>query len=1194
MSEVSVKIDNEIDTEKIDVIDNDVTDKDKIGVSDKDKIENYHNGNPITEIEVSPKGRYLVTYSKEDHSIVGWNIENENEAQLKFEFSVNDVSLNVDKFNQICISDNKKLAYIYKYRLKLYDKMNDSQITLDFHNHNGILTFYCAFNLNNELILYNAVAIDDWDGDVWNRGKYFICIYSLQSKNNKLIYKCKRMYWLPRENKQVSISRSDKHYLFSNNSIYEFNHTTEKMIKIFGIDEEINYDSFCKLRKDIRISRNEKLICTRLKDKIIIYSIELGIPIVSLNINNANQLHMFMKYIFSYQQLSLLLFPLLLPLFNNIQSSEFWDAIMKDSKSLGHLKHYDQLSKEFLPSNIQVTSKFVFGILDGDVWMNDLEKVMLNMDTLLKSSDELVNNNFDEIIDNWYEYSGNHFKSEKEMYDYLIILLLNPYKETLNELFQKVIRQLNNHYEPDDFNEQEFKNLFRWTSKLFRDKAIINKIELKGFKKNNDNDDWDCICERVEDIKSPQNKILQENHKHIIKIHNRNDIIILTEIGLFIYHFNENSQSISLIYFYYMDISHIESTFKSTFKSTSLPLLNHNSFKVCNEWASNIKDNKNNLLKYGVELLSFAIKDHNSELIDDIYKKCINYFKEDLGNNKMFLSIITSTMPLLNEYYPEYILKYSLETVMIIDSPFYSIKYEHTKSHLYSYQHRLQIIDITQSIWWLNYCKLMEFYEVNRKTKYFLILNNIHLLIVLPLFPIYFVICYILLKYHFINDWYKKYGFFNLYFNVVKKFLKIIPISTTPTTPIITFVNPYIKFVNYPKDYNWFLELIWPQSSPFVETMNRDIYRTWNGEVLINFKWEHYGKYYYAIIWIRFIAFLGCFTAAATISDINDDIRNRLLIVSIILGFIHLSFEVRQIIYNPIKWIRDFWNIFDVIAYVLPIYTSLYWLQTSDMNDYIIQLLSFSCLFLDIKFLLFFRAFEYFGIYFAIIISVAKQIISFLVVLFIIIISFAHAFYILLLPRSTYSFDERTNSNDPNNPWNIVPSYNLVLENGAIDANPYIIQQPNGNTNMFVDFKTSLFAMYLFLTGDSSALTNWPYISNPSIAILIVLFSLLIVVYLMNLFIGLLNMAIEKDNNRVSYLMQKAEILAEIELFYLLPYQRRCEKWFPEVIYYYANVDKTREKIKEMMKNDEWNTDEFTELKQALLEKLNIKYNPDK
>ncbi|GES85176.1 hypothetical protein GLOIN_2v1774865 [Rhizophagus clarus] len=73
------------------------------------------------------------------------------------------------------------------------------------------------------------------------------------------------------------------------------------------------------------------------------------------------------------------------------------------------------------------------------------------------------------------------------------------------------------------------------------------------------------------------------------------------------------------------------------------------------------------------------------------------------------------------------------------------------------------------------------------------------------------------------------------------------------------------------------------------------------------------------------------------------------------------------------------------------------------------------------------------------------------------------------------------------------------------------------------------------------------------------------IVYLMNLFIGLLNMAIEKDNNRVSYLIQKAEILAEIELLYLLPHQRRWYTWFPEVIYYYANIDKTRERVKEIM-----------------------------
>jgi hypothetical protein len=123
-------------------------------------------------------------------------------------------------------------------------------------------------------------------------------------------------------------------------------------------------------------------------------------------------------------------------------------------------------------------------------------------------------------------------------------------------------------------------------------------------------------------------------------------------------------------------------------------------------------------------------------------------------------------------------------------------------------------------------------------------------------------------------------------------------------------MNPYIKFINYPKEYNWFLELILPQPSPFVKTINRDIYRNWNGEVLINYKWDNYGKYYYAIIWIGFLALFGCFTTAATITDIDDNVRKRLLIATIILGFIHLSFEVRQIIYDPIKWIRDFWNIF--------------------------------------------------------------------------------------------------------------------------------------------------------------------------------------------------------------------------------------------------------------------------------------------
>ncbi|EXX79686.1 hypothetical protein RirG_003200 [Rhizophagus irregularis DAOM 197198w] len=225
--------------------------------------------------------------------------------------------------------------------------------------------------------------------------------------------------------------------------------------------------------------------------------------------------------------------------------------------------------------------------------------------------------------------------------------------------------------------------------------------------------------------------------------------------------------------------------------------------------------------------------------------------------------------------------------------------------------------------------------------------------------------------------------------------------------------------------------------------------------------------------------------------------------------------------------------------------------------------------------------------------SVAKEIISFLVLIFIIVISFAHAFYILLLPRSNFTLDNRSINNDLNNPWNIASTYNQIFENGTINSNPFLIQPPNENTNMFIDFKTSLFATYLFLTGDSDALSNWSYLNRPPLVILIVLFSLLIVVYLMNLLIGLLSNAIEKNNNRVSYLIQKAQILAEIELFYMLPFQRRWKEWFPEVIYYYANLDEIRKEVKAMMERKEWNADVFPELKSDLLNKLYIQQNTE-
>ncbi|GES90191.1 hypothetical protein GLOIN_2v1874127 [Rhizophagus clarus] len=1057
----------------------------EIGIDEIDEKTEPHNGEPITNIELSPNGKYLVSFSREDNSIVGWNVENISEDPEFHYFPLGYVRC-------MCVSNDKKLVYLTYDEIKMYDmnmtKKNYQEIKLDCNLSN---IEHCFLNLKNELILLNK--------------RNYVYIYSAQTKNNKL--KCKRIYKIPKGFKLISMPEDDKLYLLSNNSICEWNLITRRGIKILNIDEEIKYyekyDDFREyIEKNISISSNEsnkELICLRYKDKIIIFSIKLEIPIISLDVNDDEQLRMLMKAR-ALRPLLLPLFPSLFPLSSNVLNSKFWNSVIENCKEkyLSHSEQTNQIQEMFLSNNIRVTSKFAFEILDGDVWKIDLGEVLSNINSLFNTSDELNNGNHDEIIENLHIDNDNQ----------LTIGTFNLSSHDM-DIIHKLFEVKDDEEVKKDEKLKLTQNLIKWEiSSYFSDNY---KIRLQVFKKINGDSGWDLTCTRIENFKLP--KKVQSSSIYKIGLLNDSDIIILTEIGLLIYHFNENNKSISLNYFYHMDLNKkMMEHYKEKFSKHILPLPNCNSFKICDGYASTIIDNKKLLLEYGIEILKDAIEDHKLELIDGIYKKCIIYFKENLRNT-IFLSIIISTMPLLNKTYPEYITRYSLETSMIIDSPVYNIESLNDNLHLSSFQY-LQIINLTQSILWEKYDE----------------------------------------------------------------------------TPSITFMNPYIKFVNYPKDYNWFFELIKPQPSPFVETISSDIYKTWNGESLINFKWNAYGKYYYAMIWIGFMSLLGCFTVAATTppQDIDNDIQKRLLITSIVLGSIHMTFEIRQFFFDPIRWISDFWNLFDVIAFLLPIYTSVYWLQTNIRN---IQLLSFTCLFLDIKFLLFFRVFESFGIYFAIIISVGKRIIYFLGVLLIIIISFAHALYILLSPEDNFSFNSYTNDNDTNNPWNIVPAYHQVFENGTFDPNPYMIQQPDGNTNMFVNFRTAIFAMYLFLTGDSSALTNWSYIDNPSLAIMIVLFSFLIVVYLMNLFIGLLNNAIEKDDNEVAYLIQKAEILAEIELFYLLPFQRRWKTWFPEVLYYYANVDMTREGVKEMKDKSDWNywyTDEIRELKMDLLNKLNI------
>ncbi|PKK67550.1 hypothetical protein RhiirC2_567768 [Rhizophagus irregularis] len=126
--------------------------------------------------------------------------------------------------------------------------------------------------------------------------------------------------------------------------------------------------------------------------------------------------------------------------------------------------------------------------------------------------------------------------------------------------------------------------------------------------------------------------------------------------------------------------------------------------------------------------------------------------------------------------------------------------------------------------------------------------------------------------------------------------------------------------------------------------------------------------------------------------------------------------------------------------------------------------------------------------------------------------------------------------------------------------------------------------VYKIITGDSGSLSPWTFRENPTMTVLLVAFTFFTVIYLMNLFIGLLNLAIGDYNREEEFLLQKARIIMEIELFYMFPFQRYNNKeWFPEWIYYDMPVTEVR-KLINAIDND--NKTEFNYYRPIISEKL--------
>ena len=88
--------------------------KDEKNISDEDNIDNEkskpHNGKPINMMEISPNAKYIVSYSEEDNTIVGWNVEDIEEGRFEPDDTTVKPYNTKKRVYHMCVSDEKKLV----------------------------------------------------------------------------------------------------------------------------------------------------------------------------------------------------------------------------------------------------------------------------------------------------------------------------------------------------------------------------------------------------------------------------------------------------------------------------------------------------------------------------------------------------------------------------------------------------------------------------------------------------------------------------------------------------------------------------------------------------------------------------------------------------------------------------------------------------------------------------------------------------------------------------------------------------------------------------------------------------------------------------------------------------------------------------------------------------------------------------
>ncbi|RUP50845.1 hypothetical protein BC936DRAFT_137459 [Jimgerdemannia flammicorona] len=325
--------------------------------------------------------------------------------------------------------------------------------------------------------------------------------------------------------------------------------------------------------------------------------------------------------------------------------------------------------------------------------------------------------------------------------------------------------------------------------------------------------------------------------------------------------------------------------------------------------------------------------------------------------------------------------------------------------------------------------------------------------------------------------------------------------------PVRLCVSPLYGLNRYPEyasscNLSPFVQLAFRQSPVFHEPAFKAV---------IDHKWNTFARYYYFVILILYISYATLYLVAVSFrpSKLSEpSIKYTILVLSAVFLAI---FDIRQM---RVRWnSRTYWSSFypwiDRTAFVLVFVSTI---LSSPDYDQAINLQAWTALTLWLFVVFNFRVFQGFGLFFTVLVQILSSVGWLVFIMTMVIFAFAHAAWILA---------QLPNAPDTNNP--------------------------------FLSFENSLNAFWQFLCGDFALTDAWDAgNAKRSLNIMRVLFTSVSTIVLLNVLIAILNNVYtdSQETAKKTWLRNRAEFIAMVEVFMLTPAQRQNRNWFPAVVFY--------------------------------------------